>query len=84
MKTGEFKTTDFYTIAVLYAYGFSIRDIKGVCRGNHMKAVVFEDSPELKETLLRHHNGELEVNTKVLISAIEHVKGMIRFDSTSL
>jgi hypothetical protein len=72
-----YSTTDFYTTAVLMSQGFLVKKVEGEGPGNRVKRFFFEDSDELRETILQYINGTLEGNIRDFRNAIEKVKDLV-------
>jgi len=71
-----YTTTDFYTTAVLVYKKFKVIAINRVGSGK-TKKFVFEDTPELRETILSYMNGEMEGNLREFRNAIDATKDMV-------
>jgi len=78
-----YSTTDFYTTAVLKTLKFEIIEIT-----NHLpngkedpdgrvKRFHFEDTPELRDVVMKYMNGTLEGNLRDMRNGIEAVKDMV-------
>lgn len=74
-EEGQYTTTDFYTTAVLVLKKFEVLAIKSA--GGKVKRFAFNDTPELRATILSYMNGTMEGNLREFRNAIECVKDMV-------
>jgi len=72
-----YKTSDFWIICVLVAMDFKVKKIDSDPYNTRIKHFSFQETDELYDILLKHSNGELEVNTLTFTNAIDNVKRMI-------
>lgn len=70
-------TTDFYTTAMLISKKFEIKKVTSEGREGRTKKFYFEDSDELRETLMRYMNAALEGNIREFRNAIDVVKDLV-------
>lgn len=74
---GKYTTTDFYTTAVLVLKKFEVLEIRPLGDSGKVKRFVFEDTEELRSTILSYMNGTMEGNLREFRNAIETVKDMV-------
>jgi len=72
-----YTTTDFYTTAVLVLKKFEVLEIRAEGKNDKVKRFVFNDTPELRETILSYMNGTVTDNLREFRNAIETVKDMV-------
>lgn len=72
-----FNTTDFYTTAVLISKEFEIKEISNEGPQDRVKRFHFEDTPELRKTILSYMNRQLVGNLRQFKDAIESVKDIV-------
>jgi hypothetical protein len=72
-----YNTTDFYTTAVLLLKKYPVVKITKEGPGNAIKRFHFEDTEELRQTVLAYMNRKLEGNLRDHKDAIETVKDLI-------
>jgi len=74
---GKYTTTDFYTTAVLVLKKFEVLEIRAQGPNGKVKRFIFEDTQELRDTILSYMNGSMEGNLREFRNAIETVKDMV-------
>lgn len=74
---GKYTTTDFYTTAVLVLRKFEVLEIRAEGKNDKVKRFVFEDTTELRDTILSYMNGSINDNLREFRNAIETVKDMV-------
>jgi hypothetical protein len=74
-KREIYRTTDFYTTAVLILKKFKIEKV--TTKEGRVKTFHFENTDELQETIMEYANGDLEGNIRDFRNAIENVKDMV-------
>lgn len=72
-----YSTTDFYTTACLLSQEYKVISITTEGPGNKVKRFHFQDSPELRKTILAYMNRDLSGNLRQFRDAIETVKDMV-------
>ena len=72
-----YTTTDLYTTAVLVLKKFEVLEIRAEGKNDKVKRFVFNDTPELRETILSYMNGTVTDNLREFRNAIETVKDMV-------
>jgi len=73
----DYSTSDFYTAAVLIAFGFELTDITPSTKDSKVKIFHFADSDELRNTRMMYANGKLLGNIKKFKQAVEEVKELL-------
>ena len=73
----RYSTTDFYTTAVLISKNFEIVEVTSEGPSGKVKKFHFEDTDELRKTVLAYHNGSLSGNLRDMRNGIEAVKDMV-------
>ncbi len=73
----NYSTTDFYTTAVLLAKDFEVIEVTNEGPGDRVKRFHFQDTGELRSTILSYMNRKLEGNLREFRDAIETVKDMV-------
>jgi predicted secreted protein len=76
-EENTYKTTDFYTTAVLISQKFEVKEISTQGPNDKVKKFHFEDTPELREIIMKYMNGTLEGNLREFRNAIETVKDAV-------
>lgn len=76
-KSEDFNTTDFYTTAILIAKKFPVKKITSEGPSGKVKRFHFDESEELRATILAYMNRQLEGNLRDFRDAIETVKDMV-------
>ena len=77
MSNDLYNTTDFYITAVLISSDFDVQNITKEGPDDRVKRFHFEESTELRNTILKYMNGSLDGNLKKFKQAIETVKDMV-------
>jgi hypothetical protein len=72
-----YSTTDFYTTAVLITCGFKIKEVTSEGPEKRVKRFSFEDSTQLRDTVLAYTNGVLTGNLRGMRNSIEIVKDLV-------
>lgn len=70
-------TTDFYTTAVLIAHEFELKHVGTEGPGKKVKRFYFEDTPELRDIVMKYMNSQLDGNLRRFRNAIDTVKDMV-------
>jgi len=73
----DYNTTDFYATAVLIAMKFEVKEVTTEGTGNKIKRFHFEDTPALRETLMKYMNGTLTGSLREFRNAIDSVKDLV-------
>ncbi len=70
-------TTDFYTTAVLISQKFEVKKITREGPDKRVKRFHFEDTPELRDTIMKYMNGALTGDLRNFRNSIENVKDLV-------
>ena len=74
MEDKPLKTKDFYIIAMLKYHGIPILDIT---ESGRIKTIHVDRTPEVKQLLLDYENGNIKVDIRTFIHAIEETKELV-------
>ena len=72
-----YSTTDFYTTAILISQKFEVKEVTNEGPGSRVKRFHFDDSKELRETIMKYMNGALLGNLREFRNAIESTKDLV-------